>query len=117
MGEFGPTLIADVPCPLEEGVVKVIGRGEHLLTPHLDVEVTVDGLTETEHWHNKDTVQIGSYLYLVHFSHSEKFTPGLEVGNLVTLGTENDPEFRKAEAAAAAAEDRSAEVGGIIPLA
>ena len=116
MGEFGPALIAGVPFELEEGTVTVIGHGNHLLTSHLDVEVTADGETETLRWHNGDLVEVGTYVYLVRFKRFEKYQAGLEVAHLVTLGTETDPEFKRAEAAAAAAEDSAAEAGGLVPL-
>jgi len=117
MTDFGPTLIAGEPCELEEGSVTVVGHGAHLLTPHLDVEITVDGAVEVAQWQNGDAVEVGRILYLVHFKRFEKFAPGLPVANLVTVGSEDDPEVRRAEAAAAGSEDSTALAGGIIPLA
>lgn len=86
MGEFGPTLIAGEVCELDEGTVKVVGHGSHLLTPHLDVEVTVGGETELVRWENEDTIEVGTYAYIVHFKRFQKFAPGLPVANLVSLG-------------------------------
>jgi hypothetical protein len=86
MGEFGPTLIAGEECAVDGGTVKVVGHDANLLSPHLDVEVTVGDTTETVQWHDEDDIEIGTVPYIVHFKTFEKFAPGLPVANLVSLG-------------------------------
>jgi hypothetical protein len=110
MGEFGPTLHANEECVVPEGQVKVVGHGRHLLSPHLDVEVTADGTTETQQWHDEDVVAIGKGAYIVNFIHFDDFVNGVPVAHLVLAGEIDDPEFRRAEARAA-----EAGMSGFIP--
>ena len=103
MGEFGPTLSANEECVLPDGRVKVVGHGERLLVRHLDVEVTVDGSTETEQWHDEDVVEVGRGAYIVNFIRFDEFIEGVPVAHLVRAGDLDDPAFRRAEVRAAEA--------------
>lgn len=110
MGEFGPTLTANEACTLPEGSVKVVGHGGHVLSRHLEVEVTAAGETETQQWHDEDVVGVGQGVYIVNFIHFDDFTTGVPVAHLVLAGEQDDPEFQKAEL-----RSNEVEVTGFVP--